>query len=196
MWLKTGVVNLKVCIGFPWQRIAVIAELSERLAGLSPQFGKTALQKMVFLLQEIYAVNCDYEYSLYTYGPYCVEVLNDLDLAQSLSAVEVACVQEHGVEIRPGSSSSQVREKAQDFLCANEQAFDGLVQRFGRFSAKELELRSTIVYVDRDYRRGGASIDKTNFVRLVSEIKPKFDLSQIRSAYDELATDRLIQVRE
>ena len=58
----------------PQGRHALIVELSKRLEGVSPQFGKTALMKLLYLLQEAYGVSTGYRYSFYTYGPYSQEV--------------------------------------------------------------------------------------------------------------------------
>jgi uncharacterized protein YwgA len=188
---------MNATITFPWERLAVIVELSQRLQGISPQFGKMALQKMIFLLQEVYKVNCGYEYSLYIYGPYCAEVFNDLDLAVLINAVKVSPVREHGFAIEPGESSASqgVKQKASAFLSNNGKTIEQLVERFGNLNAKELELQSTIVYVDRDCIRNGENISKKDFIDLIKEIKPKFAVSKIEAVYDELSSARFIDSR-
>ena len=47
---------MNTTVNIPWNRYALTAELAKRLDGLSPQFGKTALQKVVFFLQEVYGM--------------------------------------------------------------------------------------------------------------------------------------------
>lgn len=51
-----------------WARYALIAELAERLR--ERPFGRTALQKLTYLLQELHGVDTGYEFPLHTYGPY------------------------------------------------------------------------------------------------------------------------------
>jgi len=48
-----------------WDQYGLMAELALKLKGVSPQFGKTVLQKLVYILQEIYRVPCGYDYILY-----------------------------------------------------------------------------------------------------------------------------------
>ena len=40
--------------GYPWERYGLIVELTGRIQNVSSQFGKTAMQKMVYLLQVVY----------------------------------------------------------------------------------------------------------------------------------------------
>ena len=79
-------------INIPWHRYALIAELTQRLEGKSSQFGKTSLQKMIYLLQELSGVTTNYQFSLYTHGPFTGQLLGDLDLVEALGAVRVQYV--------------------------------------------------------------------------------------------------------
>jgi len=79
-------------INIPWHRYALIAELTQRLEGKSSQFGKTSLQKIIYLLQELSGVTTNYQFSLYTHGPFTGQILGDLDLVEALGAVRVQYV--------------------------------------------------------------------------------------------------------
>ena len=94
----------------PQGRHALIVELSKRLEGVSPQFGKTALMKLLYLLQEAYGVSTGYRYSFYTYGPYSQEVAADLDITRLLGGVNVEFFGENpsGYQITPGQESQRV----------------------------------------------------------------------------------------
>ncbi|NLS45772.1 MAG: hypothetical protein GX969_08570, partial [Firmicutes bacterium] len=48
--------------GYPWERYGLIVELTGRIQDVSSQFGKTAMQKMVYLLQAVYEVEFGYNY--------------------------------------------------------------------------------------------------------------------------------------
>ena len=54
--------------------------LATKLDGVSPQFGRTVLQKLVYLLHVLYGVNPGYDFELYTYGPFSSQLLSDLDV--------------------------------------------------------------------------------------------------------------------
>ncbi|MGC8605605.1 MAG: YwgA family protein, partial [Desulfomonilaceae bacterium] len=163
-------------VNTPWHRYALIAELALRFEGKSTQFGKTSLQKMVYLLQELGDVSTNYHFSLYTHGPFTAQLLGDLDLVEALGAVKVQYVLSEygGYQISPCSEWKAIRDKGAQFLDDNRDAIDRLVNGFGRFSAKELELRSTIVYLDREIKRSKKSLDRGGFIGLVKKIKPQF----------------------
>lgn len=177
---------MKHNIDLPWNKYGVIAELASRLPSKSPQFGKTVLQKIVFLLEKIYNVNLGYEFKLHTHGPFSAELLDDLDYTQALGGVLVQYVQAGGYEISPGSENSRLREKADDFLKGNIMIIAKAIDEFGGFSAKDLELQSTIIFVDQDIKQAGQSIPRERFILLINEIKPHFTKEAIGSTLDNL----------
>ncbi len=174
----------------PWNRYALIAELAKRLDDVSPQFGKTALQKLVYFLQEIYEVDCGYDFELYSYGPFESQLLNELDLVEHWGCVSVQSVNEKlgGYRIRPTKSVDSVRDKAAGFLddMRTKEALDNLIATYGGMTARALELRATTVYVDRDYRAKGKLPSKTSICRLVGQLKPTFSRQEIEQAVNEL----------
>ncbi len=186
--MKINKVNI-FNIDIPWNRYALIAELADRFKNACPQFGKTALQKMVYLLQELYGVKGSYGFSLYTYGPFSSQLLQDLDFVDTAKGVDVCAVSgTRGYLILPGEQNRAIREKAKDFLSKPEvqKALDTLVADFGGYWAKDLELRSTIVYVDRDANRTGKPLTRDELVQMVSEIKSHFSKEEICQAVAEL----------
>lgn len=72
-----------------WDQYSLMAELALKLEGVSPQFGKTVLQKLVYILQAIFRVPCGYGYILYNYGPYSEELADDLSFFASMDGVRV-----------------------------------------------------------------------------------------------------------
>lgn len=181
---------MMVRLDIPWDRYALIAELAERLEGQSPQFGKTAMQKMIYLLQEVFHINCGYSFDLYTYGPFAPQVLQDVDVVEHIGGVVVHPVRSRlgGYEIRPGERVDSLRKKALEFIDRQDvkRAITALVDEFGHLSAKDLELRSTIVYVQRDLMRLSKLPSADELVDTVKRIKPKFAEVDIRAAFEEL----------
>jgi uncharacterized protein len=184
-------------INTPWHRYALIAELAQRLEGKPTQFGKTSLQKMIYLLQELNDVSTNYQFSLYTHGPFTAQLLGDLDLVESLGAVKVQYVISGygGYQISPDRELGPIRDKATEFLDANKAAIEKLIDEFGAYSAKDLELRSTIVYLDRDVERSKKDLDGGDFIRLVKKVKPRFTEDAIAKALDELENKGYVTAR-
>ena len=176
--------------GIPWERYALIAELAHRLEGGPSHFGKTKLQKLVFLLQELHGVESGYRFSLYTYGPFGSQIRQDLDIVDSLEGVKVEMVGTGlgGYHIAPGNLNAELRERGNDFITDPDvsKSLDGLVREFGEYNARELELRSTIIFV---YRRAGipkSEAGRHKLIRLVKAIKPRFSEHEIEQAVGEL----------
>ncbi len=179
----------------PWERYALIAELVRRFESNSVTLRKTALQKMIFLLERSFGVDCDYNYTLYTYGPFCADVARDLEIVESFGGVTVEydpnC---RGYDLRPGPATDELRARAQNFLAQISNQLDQLIGDYGRASAKDLELRSTITYL--------AKPDRTDeeLIQQVRQVKPHFPEQLIAAALHELQEkgylDRVTQTLE
>lgn len=182
----------------PWNRYALIPELAGKLADVSPQFGKTALQKMVFLLQEIYGVDCGYDFTLYSYGPFDSQLLGDLDLVESWGCVKVEKAKSSagGYRIVPAGEAGKIRDKASDFLDSEstQSAMNELIENYGGKSARDLELRATLIYVDKDWQRRKGLPSRKALYDIVHEIKPKFSDADMNSAINELESLGHIQL--
>ena len=170
-----------------WERYALIVEIIERFHKANCRLGRTALQKMIFLLQRSFGVDCDYSYTLYTYGPYSSDVARDLDVVAGFGGAEMNYDWAFaGYEIRPGPASAELRGRAAAFLEEIAPKLDELVADFGGYTAKDLELRSTIVYLSKP---GQARADLINRVH---GVKPHFSPTQIDSAITELEKKRYL----
>jgi uncharacterized protein YwgA len=178
-----------VKMDFPWRRYGIIVELTSRAKGICPQFGKTMLQKMIYLLQNLYHIDCGYSFSLYTYGPFSPQILQDLDLVETLKGVVVISVSSRtgGYLILPGEKQDIFLKKAEDFLNESsvKSALDQLIVDFASCSAKDLELKSTIVYVYNEIKESGR-VTRKKILKLVHEIKPHFSETDIGTAEKQL----------
>jgi hypothetical protein len=181
-----------------WRRYALIAELAKRLDGISPQFDKTALQKAIFLLQEVYGIDCGYDFKLYSFGPFDPQLNGDLDLVEYWGCVATQWVNAFfgGYRIRPTEKVDLIRPKAAAFLDdkRTESALNDLVTTYGAMPARELELRATTVYVERNIRAKGQSATRQTVLHLVGQVKPKFTPQEIEEAVNELSGRDHIQL--
>lgn len=169
-----------------WNQYGLVAELAARMQGRP--FGRTALQKLTYLLQELHGVDAGYDFPLYTYGPYSSELSSDLDTLTAMHGVRVVPDdRQGGYQITPGERSASIRALAEDFLRAHDPAIADVVAGFGAMTAKELELRATCVFAHRDALRRKRPLARAELVEVVHEIKPHFPLSQIDAAVGELA---------
>ncbi|MBI3680516.1 MAG: hypothetical protein HY235_08985 [Acidobacteria bacterium] len=179
----------------PWERYALIAEIVDRFRRENTTLGKTALQKTIFLLQRLFGVDCDYSYTLYTYGLYSADVARDLNIVEGFGAVDVLYDWgTNGYDIRPAAATEELRKRAAPFLKEIEGPLDRLIADFGQFTAKDLELRSTIIYLAK------TSMSETDLVERVHDVKPHFSHALIEAAIRELKNkgylDRVVSVAD
>ena len=172
-----------------WCRLALLTALVRQ----APQqtLGRTALMKLLFLLTAVRDVPVGYRFRMYTYGPFDSEVLSDVDYAARLDALGIELERYpngYGYIIRPGSAAQAIMNHAQTFIDDHQADIDWVIETFAPRSATDLELLSTIVYVDREYRV--SSLDE--IINAVHDIKPRFTLSRIREEATQLQEARIV----
>ncbi|KLU62648.1 hypothetical protein CEB3_c09600 [Peptococcaceae bacterium CEB3] len=171
----------------PWQKYGIIVELARRLETVSPQFGKTALQKMVYLLTTIYHVPCHYEHTIYTYGPYSAELAEDVEFVAAMGGVRLTEGNKGGYKISPAEHADWIADKAKDVLEKYRGEFAALVADFGSFNARELELRSTLIFLNKHDQT-----NTSNLAKELTELKPYFTTNEVSAVIDDLAEKRFL----
>ena len=170
-------------------RLAVLTKLVDES---DFRIGRTAFMKLCYFLQVLKGTQLGYDFTLYSYGPFDSEVLADLRQAEDLSILESSVTSFTGgyqYQFSTGENAALVKRSGRKFLQENAAAITWVVETFASKTASELELMSTIVYVDRDKRL-------TNRILLrdkVKQIKPHFSLSTIDSKIDWLRSEQLLE---
>jgi len=175
----------EVKIEVPWERYGTITYLAQHV----PSFGKTALQKLVYFLQEWKKVPLGYRFELYTYGPFSAALMSDLDYTSSLGAVKVDYMLTGGYIISAGDASGAILERSQSFLNQYQAVIAEVINVFGGYGAVQLELRATIHFACQEAE------DPTDeaIVQAVQLLKPgKFTDAQIEQAIENLRQHHVI----
>jgi hypothetical protein len=165
----------------PETRLAILALMVKRASGQT--LGRTQVMKLFYLLQELKGVPLGYDFRLFNYGPFDSEVLSDLSSACGLDTVVEKTIiysRGYGYDITPGIHA----DKATWSLEANHREIvekvEEVMREFGTFSASELELRSTLLFVDREFAGVGQGVSLEALVERVRQIKPHFADATIR----------------
>jgi uncharacterized protein len=161
-------------------RLALLPVLAERVS--AGHIGRTALMKYMYFLQTVRAVPLGYSFSMYSYGPFDSNVLADLSSAETLNIVNVTPVAfsgGYGYRITPGPKAESAKKNVGQFLMVHAKDIDWLISAFGTLNSAELELTSTIVYVDREFARMGAHSSISDIATRVNEVKPHINREQI-----------------
>ncbi|NLX01641.1 MAG: hypothetical protein GXY40_03820 [Syntrophomonadaceae bacterium] len=98
-----------------------------------------------------------------------------------MDGVKVEWSQTLGYKILPTAKTDHFRQRAQEFLNKYDVKIDEAIDIFGRMNARELELRSTIIYVFKE-----SPMDNKSMISRVNEIKPHFTEDEIGSAIEQL----------
>jgi hypothetical protein len=168
-------------------RLALLPVLAERAP--AGHIGRTALMKYMYFLQIVRGVPLGYNFSMYSYGPFDSDVLADLSSGEMLNIVDVSAVQfsgGYGYQIVPGLRAASAKRNAIQFLTDHEEDIIWLFSVFGRLNSAELELTSTIVYVDREFSKEKQHASVSEIAARVNEIKPHFTREQVRGFVEEL----------
>ncbi len=171
----------------PEFRSAVLARLIDRAPG--KKLGRTQLMKLFYFLQELKGVPLWYDFRLFTYGPFDSEVLSDLATGCNLNMVKETTViysRSYGFEITLGPRADLIGLELDRCHLDVGTQIDAVVQEFGSFGAAELELRSTIHFVDCEFRRSDKPASSSGLAERVRQIKPHFSDSTILQRIKEM----------
>jgi uncharacterized protein YwgA len=174
-------------------RVATIVELVTRGQN---RLGRTALMKYLYFLKIMRDVPLPYSFRLYTYGPFNSDVLDDLQYAEFLDAVESTLVAYPGgraYEYHRGRKADEIKEKATEFIIRHEPSIDWVLKEFGGRSAVDLEMASTIVYIDRMIAARNAKVTIEVLAKKVHDVKPHLPTSIIEAEARRLNKRRLLK---
>ncbi|MBK9097031.1 MAG: DUF4065 domain-containing protein [bacterium] len=130
------------------------------------QLGKTMIQKLCYLLTREDIL--DYDYSLYHYGPYSVDLESDLDILNFFDEVSIGWNQ-YGYDIEIKNQELKL-----DKLQAEK--IKNVIENYGHYTATDLSLVATALYIKDNY-----GIDDYDLVDEVHNIKPNFNPEYIEN---------------
>ncbi len=170
--------------GTPWHHYGLIVRIAQRLD--QAPLGRTKLQKLVFLMQELKGLPSQYRFHFYTYGPYSSSLTGDASYLDAIGGLRIhASANGQGYELTPGPEAPAFLAKAEAFFAEHGNAIDTIITQFGSRTAQALELIATLVYV-MHYDRRCPPGDRAFLIGKVKELKPKFSDGEVSAALDEL----------
>ncbi len=149
----------------------------------NPGMGKTAVMKTVFMLQQVKHVDLGCEFSIYTYGPYNADVMEDIDELVSdgfLSSNAYFYKDYIGYTLSATDSGVKAAPNLED---VDKVALKEILDFVKGKNAKELELYSTIIYVEDWYSKNEKANSMDAIIKKVHELKPHFSEKVIQDAY-------------
>ncbi len=174
-------------------RVGLICAL---VSGAPKSPGRTSIMKWMYFLKTLRKVPLSYRFRLYTYGPFDSDVIDDLDYAKFLGAVEntlVAYPGGRGYEYLRGPKADEMERQAEKFLARYKDSIEWVLHEFGKRSAGDLEMSSTIVLVDRSLAERGIRSSFAELARKVHAIKPHLSSDLIENEARALNDKGLLQ---
>jgi hypothetical protein len=171
----------------PETRIAILARMTKQAP--DHRLGRTQVMKLFYFLQELKGIPLGYDFRLFNYGPFDSEVLSDLSSACSSNTVverTVLFARGYGYDITPGQNADQLTGMLEAENPNLASVVDEIVGEFGRLGAAELELRSTILFVDRELSQAGKAATDQDLASRVHQIKPHFSEVAILERMSEM----------
>jgi uncharacterized protein len=168
--------------------IDFIHALASKLKNREP--GRTALMKLAYFAQELKGVPLGYNFTLYSYGPFDSAVLSDLDIAETMSAVRESVYYHDGgygykISAHPDWTPTSALEKY-------DAEISEIVNRFGELKPSELELLSTLVYIDREAKDRHQQLSMSRLIDKTHDIKPRFSRNLIAKEAEVLLGEGLL----
>jgi uncharacterized protein YwgA len=163
--------------------------LSELVAQAPGKLGRTAIMKLAYFLQTLKGVPLEYDFSLYTYGPFDSDVLNDVGQLESLGALKSELIyfpSGYGYEFTAGSKRANLLKLTENQQQNYHDEIKWVLDEFGGKKAADLELLSTIVFADQEAAQQQQPISQEELVRTVKEIKQRFTEDYILQRIKEL----------
>jgi hypothetical protein len=110
-------------------------------------------------------------------------------MAEQLGAVEDRSMLQspgYGYKITPGRAAKDVLEKGQWFVAEHQDSIAAVPSEYGHYLGSQLELLSTMVFVDREAAQRNGPLTKEELIRQTIAIKPKYTPEQARLLADDL----------
>jgi len=153
-------------------KVAIISELIKKASG---KLGRTGLMKCLFFLKTLRNVPLPYNFRLYTYGPFDANVLEDLQYAETLGAVRSVVVDYpggYGYQLDAGTEVDKLGARALEFLAQHKDSIDWVINEFGNRTASDLEMSSTLIYIDRALASRNSKVSIIDLAKKVHDVKP------------------------
>ncbi len=171
----------------PETRVAILAQMVK--AAPRQGLGRTQIMKFFYFLQELKGVPLGYDFRIFNFGPFDSEVLSDLSSACGHDTVVEETVlysRGYGYKITPGANADKASQSFENSNAEIVRKIEEVIKEFGVYSASELELLSTILFVDSEFSQSGFCVTHSELTTRVQQIKPHFTEVMILGRVNEM----------
>jgi uncharacterized protein YwgA len=172
----------------------VVDEAGKLTESQKGYLGRTAVQKILYFLH-VYGIPMRYRFDVHYYGPFCPQILSDVDWLMITDAIEDRSQDAAKYSnYRLGQLGPRLIKEFDDEVEGYRDAVRNVASALVPLSPDRLELLATLHYVYRELKASMNAIPpKEAVVSRFCEFKQdKFEQDEIFAAYDCLANAKLV----
>jgi uncharacterized protein YwgA len=167
----------------------IILNVIEQRSGL----GKTAVVKILYILQQVKKMSLNYDFTIYTYGPYSAEVVEDINDLIENCLIDSYVYEYNNYVGYKLNLTTLGKTKLSKLSTTDEVKIKDVLSFVEEKHAKDLELFSTIIFIENQYTKNQWKNGQDDIVEKVAEIKPHFNREKITIAYTTLLEKKYIK---
>ncbi len=177
--------------------IAFIAKTFNESRETEEMIDKSSMQKLCYLVQEMFGAPLGYEFRLYSYGPYCADLTGDIEYAEYLKGIQEYSLSDSA---RYGDSFLGSGERYDDLMKdAGNLNGNGLKVKLEQglsllkgFTIIELELAATIHLLFALLKEGEKN--EESLTARMKEMKPKINVETLQKMSEFLKKQGAIRI--
>jgi hypothetical protein len=167
--------------------LILILQFVRELEKVGSFAGETHIQKGLFFAQSMYGVHTGFKFVPYRYGPFSFEIrqaLNDLQAMGLLTVIPDP--NGYGVHYAITERGKKWLKMLEGSIRDEAETLRKVAEKFGRRTAKELELLATIQFVRRYLDEKGEGDKEKEIVSYTRSMKPWLKGEEILSGLEKL----------
>jgi uncharacterized protein YwgA len=149
--------------------------------------------KILYMLQQVKKMDLNYDFTIYTYGPYSPEVVEDIDNLIEDSLIDSYVYEYNNYVGYKLNLTAMGKTKLSKLVTKDAIKIKDILSFVEDKHAKDLELFSTIIFIENQYAKNQWKKEQDDIVEKVAEIKPHFSKEKISMAYATLLEKKYIK---
>lgn len=175
--------------------LALVVKEAQSIVQTGGFLGRTAVQKIMYFLK-VLGVPMGYRFELYHYGPFCAEILTDLEWLIADSVIKDASLEPRRYSnYQPDRNIDELLDSHVDELTPVRDSVHEVVTALSPLRPETLELFATLHYLFRQKKATGWDKPFKDWVvgRLLQLKAGKFEKADVERTYDVVARIGLVE---
>lgn len=174
--MKLGVMNMR-----DLQRSAIVAMLVKECRARNSSCGESMVQESIFFLQKLLNVPLEFDFQLYIYGPFSLELQRHLLSMMADDMITVRSL-DYGSTFEPGEQVAYLEKHTANTITEHYDAVDFVITHLAGRGVKQLERLATALY----FTVTSDDVSVEDRAAKTREVKPHISDDEARKAVEEV----------